>query len=147
MTEVLESVGLADTAATALDDLSLGMAQRAGIAQALLGDPPVLILDEPANGLDPHSIRWLRDTVRRLAAEGKAVLVSSHLLAEMQHMADHVVVLGRVFRMAPSARRAGPAASGACSRKAEGFPRTGRTWEIPTTRRMRVPGVAGQAQF
>ncbi|MEU3603092.1 ATP-binding cassette domain-containing protein [Streptomyces sp. NPDC006798] len=95
VTEVLDSVGLADTAATALGALSLGMAQRAGIAQALLADPPVLILDEPANGLDPHTIRWLRDTLRRLAAEGKAVLVSSHLLAEMQHMADHVVVLGR----------------------------------------------------
>ncbi|MFJ7492156.1 AAA family ATPase [Streptomyces sp. NPDC097727] len=78
-----------------LGGLSLGMAQRLGIAQALLGNPPVLILDEPANGLDPHSIRWLRDLLRELAAEGRAVLVSSHLLTEMEHMADHIVVMAR----------------------------------------------------
>ncbi|MFE0422076.1 ABC transporter ATP-binding protein [Streptomyces sp. NPDC058953] len=94
--EVIDAVGLADTADKQLDTLSLGMAQRAGIAQALLGDPPVLVLDEPANGLDPHSIRWLRDILRRMASEqGKAILVSSHLLAEMQHLADRVVVLAR----------------------------------------------------
>ncbi|MEW1551833.1 ABC transporter ATP-binding protein [Streptomyces tsukubensis] len=93
--EVIDSVGLTDTAHKPLATLSLGMAQRAGIAQALLADPPVLILDEPANGLDPHSIRWLRDTLRRMASEGKAVLVSSHLLAEMQHLADRIVVLAR----------------------------------------------------
>ncbi|MFJ4869031.1 ABC transporter ATP-binding protein [Streptomyces sp. NPDC088757] len=93
--QVIERVGLADAADKRLENLSLGMAQRAGIAQALLGDPAVLILDEPANGLDPHSIRWLRDTLRQLADEGKAVLVSSHLLAEMQQLADRVVVLAR----------------------------------------------------
>lgn len=93
--EVIERVGLTTTADKRLDTLSLGMAQRAGIAQALLGDPAVLFLDEPANGLDPHSIRWLRDTLRQLADEGKAVLVSSHLLAEMQQLADRVVVLAR----------------------------------------------------
>ncbi|MFF4455205.1 ABC transporter ATP-binding protein [Streptomyces goshikiensis] len=93
--DVIEQVGLTSTADKRLEALSLGMAQRAGIAQALLGDPPVLILDEPANGLDPHSIRWLRDTLRQLADEGKAVLVSSHLLAEMQQLADRVVVLAR----------------------------------------------------
>ncbi|MCX4523631.1 ABC transporter ATP-binding protein [Streptomyces anulatus] len=93
--EVVEQVGLTSTADKRLEALSLGMAQRAGIAQALLGDPAVLFLDEPANGLDPHSIRWLRDTLRQLAEDGKAVLVSSHLLAEMQQLADQVVVLAR----------------------------------------------------
>ncbi|MFD7262676.1 ABC transporter ATP-binding protein [Streptomyces sp. NPDC059874] len=93
--EVIERVGLTATADKRLEALSLGMAQRAGIAQALLGDPAVFFLDEPANGLDPHSIRWLRDTLRQLADEGKAVLVSSHLLAEMQQLADRVVVLAR----------------------------------------------------
>lgn len=95
MPEVVEQVGLTSTADKRLEALSLGMAQRAGIAQALLGDPAVLFLDEPANGLDPHSIRWLRDTLRQLAEDGKAVLVSSHLLAEMQQLADQVVVLAR----------------------------------------------------
>ncbi|MFJ3880549.1 ABC transporter ATP-binding protein [Streptomyces sp. NPDC090077] len=93
--EVIERVGLTATAGKRLETLSLGMAQRAGIAQALLADPAALFLDEPANGLDPHSIRWLRDTLRQLASEGKAVLVSSHLLAEMQHLADRVIVLAR----------------------------------------------------
>ncbi|MFG2987468.1 ABC transporter ATP-binding protein [Streptomyces sp. NPDC048258] len=93
--EVIEKVGLTGTADKRLEALSLGMAQRAGIAQALLGDPAVFFLDEPANGLDPHSIRWLRDTLRQLADDGKAVLVSSHLLAEMQQLADRVVVLAR----------------------------------------------------
>src|SRR6185295_19692962 len=79
---------------------SLGMRQRLGIAAALLGDPSVLILDEPANGLDPHGIRWLRQTLRDLSAEGKAVLVSSHQLDEVARMADDVIVIdrGRVLR-------------------------------------------------
>ncbi|MFJ4006364.1 ABC transporter ATP-binding protein [Streptomyces sp. NPDC090023] len=104
--ELLETVGLADTARLRLSELSLGMAQRAGIAQALLGDPPVLVLDEPANGLDPHSIRWLRDFLRGHAVRGRAVLVSSHLLGEMEQLADRVVVLtrGRVVAAAPMAR-------------------------------------------
>lgn len=92
---LLETVGLTDAARRKLSELSLGMAQRAGIAQALLGDPPVLVLDEPANGLDPHSIRWLREFLRAQAAQGKAVLVSSHLLGEMEQLADRVVVLNR----------------------------------------------------
>ncbi|MFE9820405.1 ABC transporter ATP-binding protein [Streptomyces sp. NPDC005773] len=103
--ELLETVGLADGARLRLSELSLGMAQRVGIAQALLGDPPVLVLDEPANGLDPHSIRWLRDFLRAQAAQGRAVLVSSHLLGEMEQLADRVVVLtrGRVVAAAPMA--------------------------------------------
>ncbi|MER7055498.1 MULTISPECIES: ABC transporter ATP-binding protein [unclassified Streptomyces] len=101
--DLLETVGLAEAAYRKLSELSLGMAQRAGIAQALLGDPPVLILDEPANGLDPHSIRWLRGFLRAQAAQGRAVLVSSHLLSEMQQLADQVVVLtrGRVVATEP----------------------------------------------
>ena len=76
------------------------MRQRLGLAAALLGDPSVLLLDEPANGLDPHGIRWLRTTLRELAAEGKAVLVSSHQLGEVARMADDVIVIdrGRLLR-------------------------------------------------
>ncbi|MFD8149548.1 ABC transporter ATP-binding protein [Streptomyces sp. NPDC059720] len=104
--EVLDTVGLTGAARLRLSELSLGMAQRVGIAQALLADPPVLVLDEPANGLDPHSIRWLRDFLRGQAALGRAVLVSSHLLSEMEQMADHVLVLtrGRVVAAAPMAQ-------------------------------------------
>jgi ABC-2 type transport system ATP-binding protein len=108
---VLAETGLADAAGKRLRELSLGMAQRVGIAQALLGDPPVLLLDEPANGLDPHSIRWLRDLLKAQAAEGRAVLVSSHLLSEMEHLADRVVVLakGRVVAEKTVAELAGQA--------------------------------------
>ena len=74
---------------------SLGMAQRLGIAAALLGDPEVLLLDEPVNGLDPEGIRWVRDLLRSLAAEGRTVFVSSHLIGELSRTADHVVVIGR----------------------------------------------------
>ncbi|WP_432075193.1 ABC transporter ATP-binding protein [Streptomyces wuyuanensis] len=101
--ELLEKVGLTEAAKLRLAQLSLGMAQRVGIAQALLGDPRVLVLDEPANGLDPHSIRWLRQFLRAQADEGRAVLVSSHLLGEMEQLADSVVVLsrGRVVAASP----------------------------------------------
>ncbi|MDN3023258.1 ATP-binding cassette domain-containing protein [Streptomyces sp. S.PB5] len=100
---MLELVGLTQAARLKISQLSLGMAQRVGIAQALLGDPPVLILDEPANGLDPHAIRWLREFLRAQAAEGRAVMVSSHLLGEMEQLADRVVVLsrGRVVAASP----------------------------------------------
>jgi ABC-2 type transport system ATP-binding protein len=93
--EVLEMVGLVDVKHHKPKGFSLGMAQRLGLAQALLGDPGTLILDEPANGLDPHGIHWLRDVLRSLAAEGRTVLVSSHLLSEMSLMADELVVIGR----------------------------------------------------
>ncbi|HYQ63154.1 ATP-binding cassette domain-containing protein [Actinophytocola sp.] len=93
--EVLELVGLSDVRHRKPQGFSLGMAQRLGLAQALLGDPGTLILDEPANGLDPHGIHWLRDVLRSLAAEGRTVLVSSHLLSEMSLMADELVVIGR----------------------------------------------------
>uniref|UniRef100_A0AAU2JS80 ABC transporter ATP-binding protein n=1 Tax=Streptomyces sp. NBC_00049 TaxID=2903617 RepID=A0AAU2JS80_9ACTN len=103
--ELLEAVGLTEAAGLRLEQLSLGMSQRVAIAQALLGDPPVLVLDEPANGLDPHSIRWLREFLRAQAGQGRAVLVSSHLLGEMEQLADRVVVLsrGRVVASSPMA--------------------------------------------
>ena len=93
--ELLELVGLADAANRRAGGYSLGMRQRLGLATALLGDPRVLVLDEPANGLDPQGIRWLRDFLRALAAEGRAVLVSSHVLAEVSQTADEVVVIAR----------------------------------------------------
>lgn len=93
--EVLGIVGLTDVKSKKPKGFSLGMAQRLGLAQALLGDPQVLILDEPANGLDPHGIHWLRDVLKSLAAQGRTVFVSSHLLAEMALMADELVVIGR----------------------------------------------------
>ncbi|MGW2701703.1 ABC transporter ATP-binding protein [Streptomyces sp. NPDC001340] len=93
--EVLDAVGLSTGARVRLKELSLGMAQRAGIAQALIASPRVLLLDEPANGLDPHAMRWLRDLLRQLADEGLAVLVSSHLLSEMEQVADRVAVLSK----------------------------------------------------
>jgi ABC-2 type transport system ATP-binding protein len=93
--EVLEFVGLAEVKRKKPRGFSLGMAQRLGLAQALLGDPGTLILDEPANGLDPHGIHWLRDVLKSLAAEGRTIFVSSHLLSEMSLIADQLVVVGR----------------------------------------------------
>ncbi len=93
--ELLTMVGLDGVADRRTGGFSLGMAQRLGIAAALLGDPPVLLLDEPVNGLDPDGIVWIRTLLRRLAAEGRTVLVSSHLMSEMALTADHLVVLGR----------------------------------------------------
>ena len=93
--EVLGIVGLSDVAGRKAGKFSLGMGQRLGLAAALLGDPEVLILDEPVNGLDPEGIRWVRSFVRALAAEGRTVLISSHLLSEMSQTADHLVVIGR----------------------------------------------------
>jgi ABC-2 type transport system ATP-binding protein len=92
---VCELAGIAQITRVRVGKFSLGMTQRLGIASALLGDPAVLLLDEPFNGLDIDGVRWVRGLLRRLAAEGRTVLVSSHLLAEMQHTADHVIVLGR----------------------------------------------------
>ncbi|QGU08372.1 putative ABC transporter ATP-binding protein YxlF [Corynebacterium occultum] len=93
--EVLDLVGLSGVATKSSGGFSLGMGQRLGIAAALLGDPEVLILDEPVNGLDPEGIRWVRDLMKSLAAEGRTVLVSSHLLSEMALTADHLIVIGR----------------------------------------------------
>ncbi len=103
--EVLRLVGLEAAADRRAGGYSLGMRQRLGLATALLGDPAVLVLDEPANGLDPQGIRWLRGLLRGLAAEGRAVLVSSHGLAEVARTADEVVVIhrGRSVLQAPVA--------------------------------------------
>ncbi|MER5731818.1 ABC transporter ATP-binding protein [Streptomyces sp. NPDC002138] len=93
--EVLEEVGLAEAAARRISGYSLGMKQRLGIAGALLGDPPVLIFDEPVNGMDPEGVLWMRRLFRRLAAEGRTVFLSSHLMSEMENTADQLVVIGR----------------------------------------------------
>jgi ABC-2 type transport system ATP-binding protein len=98
--DVLDLVGLADAAGRRVGGFSLGMKQRLGLATALLADPQILILDEPANGLDPEGVRWLRDMLRGFAAEGGTVLVSSHILAEVAQTADRVVIVdhGRLVR-------------------------------------------------
>ena len=93
--EVLDQVGLTAVAGRRAGKFSLGMGQRLGIAAALLGDPGVLLFDEPVNGLDPEGIRWVRHFLRDLAAEGRTVLVSSHLISEMSLTADRLVVIGR----------------------------------------------------
>jgi len=93
--EVLDMVGLASAARRRAGKFSLGMAQRLGLAAALLGDPPVLLLDEPVNGLDPAGIHWIRDLLKSLAAQGRVIFVSSHLISEVALMADRLVVIGQ----------------------------------------------------
>jgi ABC-2 type transport system ATP-binding protein len=93
--EVLELVGLAEVAKKRSKNFSLGMGQRLGIAAALLGDPAILMFDEPVNGLDPEGILWIRTLMKDLAAEGRTVFVSSHLMSEMENTADHLIVIGR----------------------------------------------------
>jgi ABC-2 type transport system ATP-binding protein len=93
--EVLSMVGLPEVARKRSKGFSLGMSQRLGIAATLLGDPEILIFDEPVNGLDPEGILWIRNLMRGLAAEGRTVLVSSHLMSEMEHTADHLLVIGK----------------------------------------------------
>jgi ABC-2 type transport system ATP-binding protein len=93
--EVIDQAGLESVARRKAGGFSLGMRQRLGIAAAMLGDPPILILDEPFNGMDPEGIVWMRGFLRALAAEGRAVLVSSHLMSELEDTADHLVVIGR----------------------------------------------------
>ncbi|MGW9351689.1 ABC-2 type transport system ATP-binding protein [Nocardiopsis flavescens] len=93
--EVLEQAGLAGAAGRRVGGYSLGMRQRLGVADALLGDPGVLLFDEPVNGLDLDGVRWMRGLMRRMAGEGRTVFVSSHLMSEMEAVADHLVVVGR----------------------------------------------------
>ncbi len=95
VTELIELVGLQDVARKRVGGFSLGMGQRLGIASALLGDPHTVMLDEPVNGLDPEGIQWVRNLLKRLAAEGRAVFVSSHLMSEMAQTAEHLIVIGR----------------------------------------------------
>ena len=112
--EVLELVGLESAAKRRVKGYSLGMRQRLGIATALLGDPEILILDEPANGLDPDGIRWLRDFMRRFASGGRTILVSSHVLAEVSQVADDVVIVdkGRLVAQAPVSELTAQASGG-----------------------------------
>lgn len=93
--EVLEVVGLSSVAGRRVGGFSLGMYQRLGIAAALLGDPRILLFDEPVNGLDPEGIRWIRSLLKRLAGEGRTILLSSHLMSEMEETADHIIVISR----------------------------------------------------
>ena len=93
--QVIEQAGLESVARRKAGGFSLGMRQRLGVAAAMLGDPPILVLDEPFNGMDPEGIVWMRGFLRALAAEGRAVLVSSHLMSELEDTADHLVVIGR----------------------------------------------------
>ena len=114
--EVLGLTGLDSVAARRVGSFSLGMRQRLGIAVALLGDPGVLLLDEPVNGLDPEGVLWIRTLMRSLAAEGRTVLLSSHLMSEMALTADHLVIIGRGRLLADTdvsefVRAAGPGAS------------------------------------
>jgi ABC-2 type transport system ATP-binding protein len=113
--EALDMVGLTPAAKRKFKGYSLGMKQRLGIAAAMLGDPRVLILDEPANGLDPEGIRWMRGFLKGLAQQGRTVLVSSHLLSEMQLLADDVVIIaaGRLVRQGPVDEVLGSMAQGA----------------------------------
>ncbi|MFI1013191.1 ABC transporter ATP-binding protein [Streptomyces sp. NPDC020965] len=103
--EVLEQTGIASVAGRRVGTFSLGMRQRLGIASALLGDPAVVMLDEPSNGLDPEGIIWIRELLRGLARDGRAVLVSSHLMGETETFADHLVVLGKGRLLADTGTR------------------------------------------
>lgn len=93
--DVLDMVGLTGVAGKKVGGFSLGMHQRLGIASAMLGDPPVLLFDEPVNGLDPEGIQWVRTLMRQFASEGRTVFISSHMMSEMEQTADHVLVIGR----------------------------------------------------
>jgi ABC-2 type transport system ATP-binding protein len=93
--DVLDLVGLTEVAGRMAGSFSLGMSQRLGIATALLGDPRILLFDEPVNGLDPEGIRWMRSLLQHLASEGRTIFVSSHLMSEMEETADHIIVIGR----------------------------------------------------
>jgi ABC-2 type transport system ATP-binding protein len=119
--EVLTVVELSEAARRRAGGYSLGMRQRLGLAAALLGDPEVLVLDEPANGLDPQGIRWLRDLLRALAAEGRTILVSSHVLAEVAQTVDDVVIIahGKLVVQAPMAEVLARSAGGTRVRSPE----------------------------
>jgi ABC-2 type transport system ATP-binding protein len=112
--EVLELVAMKEAAKRRVGGYSMGMRQRLGLAGALLGEPQLLVLDEPANGLDPAGIRWLRDLLRSLAQEGRTILVSSHVLAEIEQIADEVVIIhrGRFVTQSTTAELAARAAAG-----------------------------------
>jgi ABC-2 type transport system ATP-binding protein len=160
--EVLDQAGLASVARRRAGGFSLGMRQRLGIAAALLGDPAAVLLDEPFNGMDPEGIFWMRRFLRDLAAEGRAVLVSSHLMSELQDTADHVVVAGRGRVLADASvadllaavangrvvlRTAAPAAAGLLERAGATVTATGpgalSVAGLPAERVVAVLGAAG----
>ena len=153
MDEVLELVGLSDAGGRRIKGYSLGMRQRLGIAGALLADPPVLMFDEPANGLDPEGIRWMRDLLRDHAARGGTVLLSSHLLGEVEHTVDRLVVIGagRIVADGPvpsllaadgaSVRSTDPAAAGAVGRGLAS-PGTTASWSSPAPHLSAIGAVA-----
>ncbi len=152
--EVLELVGLASVARTRVGTFSLGMGQRLGIAAALLGDPGVLLFDEPVNGLDPEGIRWVRTLLKHLAAEGRTVFVSSHLMSEMALTADHLVVIGRGRLVADtsvadfvsrSSRRSVRVRSPAVDRLAEGIRQAGGTVHSTPDGSLTVTGMDAAA--
>ncbi|MFJ2781286.1 ATP-binding cassette domain-containing protein [Kitasatospora sp. NPDC087315] len=152
--QVLGQVGLADAARRRAGGFSLGMRQRLGIAAALLGDPPALMLDEPFNGLDPEGIRWIRGLLTSLAVEGRAVLVSSHLMGELEDVADHLVVVGRGRVVADTGVRellAGVAAGRVMLRTseplaaAEVLSHTGATVQVTGPGTLGITGLPGEA--
>ena len=148
-TRCIDLVGLDSVADDRVRGFSLGMGQRLGIAAALLGDPDVLLLDEPVNGLDPEGIRWVRELLRDLADEGRTVLVSSHLMSEMEDTADHLVVLGRGRLLAdvPMAELLGAHAVGAGAHPAgdrllaDALRRAGGRVELEIDGALRVEGL------
>ncbi len=139
--DVLAQTGMSDVAGKRIKGFSLGMSQRLGIAAALLGDPSVLMFDEPVNGLDPEGILWIRTFMRSLAAEGRTVLVSSHLMSEMALTADHLVVIGR-GRLLADMTTTEFIAQHSGSRVRVRTPRTGDLAEA-LTRRGRRPAITG----
>ena len=154
VTEVLETVGLADVADQRVGGFSLGMNQRLGLAAALLGDPHTFLLDEPSNGLDPEGILWIRQFMQYLAGQGRSILVSSHLLGEMEQMIDNLVVIGRgrlIFQGSAEQFMAGAAShwvivrSPHLARLAETLPGLGGTLSKEPDGAMRVVGLESAA--
>ena len=143
--EVLELVDLTEARNRRTRGYSLGMRQRLALATALLGDPQVLILDEPANGLDPQGIRWLRDLLRSLASEGRTVLVSSHVLAEVAQLADDVVIIARGKFVTQSSVH--DVVGRTAARVRVRSPQRDRLRELLTADRMRVETVDGDGLF
>jgi ABC-2 type transport system ATP-binding protein len=142
--QVLELVGLSGAARRRAGGFSLGMAQRLGIAAALLGDPPVLLLDEPVNGLDPDGVRWIRTLLKSLAAQGRTVLLSSHLMSEMAMTADRLIIIGR-GRLIVQTTIEDFLASGSGSYVRVRSPQAGALAALLTARGAGVAGQSGDA--
>ncbi|WP_069886977.1 ATP-binding cassette domain-containing protein, partial [Streptomyces luteocolor] len=139
---VLELAGIHEAARKRVKGFSLGMGQRLGIAAALLGDPATVILDEPVNGLDPEGVLWIRNLLKSLAAEGRTVLVSSHLMSEMALTADHLIIIGRGRLLADTTVDAFVRASGSGTVKVV-TPEAGRLTELLAGPGVRITGEAG----